>query len=182
VAVVKGGEDRLRHPVDPDSHGIRFSAGASVDVSQQGFAGVSEGLNLRSLPLSQQEAVMAATGDPANWLEVEIEISVDGGGNVTQMQVVMPSGRRAFDRYVLQLVAERVSHATPRASISRWVCRAGYAASRPDAIGVNFDLSMPLDKQLRKQLSLQYPLKERVETRVSLKWVKSPPWRFACYG
>jgi hypothetical protein len=30
------------------------------------------------------------------------------------------------------------------------VCRAGYAASRPDVIGVNFDLSMLFDKQLRK--------------------------------
>jgi hypothetical protein len=175
VAVVKGGEDRLRHPVDPDSHGIRFSADASSDVSQQGFTGVSEGLNLRSLPRSQQEAVMAATGDPASWLEVEIEITVDGAGNVTDMRVVMPSGRRAFDRYALSLVAERVAHATAPASISRWVCRAGYAASRPDAIGVNFDLSMPLDKQLRKQLSMQYPFKERVETRVSLKWVKTTP-------
>jgi hypothetical protein len=55
------------------------------------------------------------------------------------------------------------------------VCRAGYAASRPDAIGVNFDLSMLWDQQLRNQLSMQHPLKERVETRVSLKWVKITP-------
>jgi hypothetical protein len=175
LEVIKGGEDRLRHPVDPDSHGLRFSSAASSDPSQQGFTGVSEGLNLRSTPLSQQEAVMAATGDPASWLVVEIEITVDGAGSVTQTRVVMPSGRRAFDRYALRLIAERVAHATPPASISRWVCRAGYAASRLDAIGLNFDLSMLSNKQLRKQLSLQYPLKERVETRVSLKWVKNTP-------
>jgi hypothetical protein len=87
----------------------------------------------------------------------------------------MPSGRRVFDRYALRLVAERVGHATPPASISRWVCRAGYAASRPDAIGITFDPSMLFDEQLRKQLGVQYPLKERVETRVSLKWVKPTP-------
>ena len=89
--------------------------------------------------------------------------------------MVMPSGRRAFDRYALRVVAERVAHATPPASISRWTCRAGYAASRPDALGVNLDLSMLFDPQLRKQLNAQYPLKERVESRVSLKWIKSDP-------
>ena len=175
AAVIEGGEERLRHPIDPDSHGLRFSADAPIAASQQGFTGAPEGLNLRSLPLSQQEAVMAATGDPASWLEVELEITVDGAGNVTHTRVVMPSGRRAFDRYALRLVAERVAHATAPASISRWVCRAGYAASRPDAIGVHFDLSMLFEKRRPEQVSVQYPWKERVETRVSLKWVKTAP-------
>ncbi|HEX4460636.1 MAG TPA: TonB family protein, partial [Polyangia bacterium] len=175
AAVVAGGEERLRHPLDPDSHGLRFSADSPIDLSQQGFAGVPDGLNLRALPLSQQEAVMAATGDPASWLAVEVEVTVDAAGQVTRTRVVMPSGRRAFDRYALRAVTERVAQATPPASISRWQCRAGYAASRPDAIGVHYDLSMLFDKQLRKQLDAQYPFKERVETRVALQWVKALP-------
>jgi hypothetical protein len=69
----------------------------------------------------------------------------------------------------LRLVEERVAEATPPASVSRWVCKAGYAVSRPDAIGL--DVWKLFSKKTYKD-SLLYPLKARVEASVSLKWVK----------
>ena len=173
TAVVRD-ESRLRHPVEPGSTITTVPMGRSIDPSQQGFLGVSEGANLRAMPLEQQQAAVAATGEPADWLRVEVEIAVDATGAIARARVVVPSGRRAFDRYALAAVQAAVTRgaASAPSTLSRWVCEAGYAVARPDSIGVTFDLSMLFDKQLRRQLAAHYPLKERVDRRVSLKWVK----------
>jgi TonB family protein len=167
--VVARGEDGLRHPPEPGARDFAFGANGSIDPSNQGFPGVSEGLNLRSMPLTQQQAVVAATQDPASWLEVEIEITVDEAGKVTRSRVAFPSGRRVFDRYALHLIEELVAKATPPSSVSRWVCKAGYAVSRPDAISLDV---LKLFSRTTIRDSLLYPLKDRVEASVSLKWVK----------
>lgn len=175
IATVARGEDGVRQPREPGSHALEQGPGGSIDLAQQNFAGTPEGSNLRAGPLAQQQAIMAASGQPARWLRVEIEADTDAEGNVTSARVVMPSGRRAFDRFALAAVRERLAHAAAPSSQSRWILEAGYAVSRPDAIGLSFDLAMLYDAQARKQLSVQYPLKERVETKVSLKWVKAIP-------
>jgi TonB family protein len=169
AGVVARGEEGLRRPVEPGAHDLGFSAGGYIDPSQQGFQGLPEGLNYRSMPLQQQQAVAAATAEPARWLAVEIEITVDGAGKVTRARVAFPSGRRAFDRYALRLIEEHVAKAMPPSSLSRWLCKAGYAVSRPDAIGI--DVLKLFSRKTIKD-SLLYPLKDRVEAQVSLKWVK----------
>jgi TonB family protein len=169
AGVVARGEEGLRHPVEPGAHDLAFGVGGSIDPGNQGFQGVPEGMNLRSMPLAQQQAVAVATTEPARWLEVEIEIDVDEAGKVTRARVAFPSGRRAFDRYALRLVQEQVAHGSPPSSVSRWVCKAGYAVSRPDAIGLDM---LKLFKRKTARDSILYPLKDRVDAQVSLKWVK----------
>lgn len=173
AAMVARGDEGLRHPVEPGSHAIGFGPGGSIDLSKQGFPGIPEGINLRAMPLAQQQASAAATNDPERWLTVEIEISVDGEGRVSGARVVVPSGRRAFDRYALAAVRNRVAGAAPPSTLSRWICRAGYAVSRIDSVQLKFDVMMLFDKKMRDQLALQYAGKQRVETDVSLAWVKN---------
>jgi TonB family protein len=170
AGVVARGEEGLRHPVEPGAHDLGFGAGGYIDPGQQGFQGLPEGLNYRSMAFAQQQAVAAASAEPARWLVVEIEITVDAAGKVTRARVAFPSGRRAFDRYALHLVEEQVAKGTPPSSLSRWLCKAGYAVARPDAIGV--DVLKLFSRKTIKD-SLLYPLKDRVEAQVSLKWVKA---------
>jgi hypothetical protein len=123
------------------------------------------------MPLDQQQAVLAATGDPSRWLTVEIEVTVDGEGKVSA-RVAFPSGRRALDRYALAIVQEEVARNPVPATVSRWVCKAGYAVSQPTSVSLTFDETMLFDKSLRKRLAVQYPMKERVDVNVALKWVR----------
>lgn len=173
IAMVKRGEDGLRHPVEPGSTIVEFGANGSIDPSRQTFPGVPEGMNLRAMPLAQQQASVAATAEPASWLRAEIEITVDAAGNVSAARVAWPSGRRAFDRYALATVQAAVARAAPPSTVTRWICEAGYAVDRPDAFALSFDLNMLFDKKSRRQLSARYPTHERVDTRVALKWVKA---------
>lgn len=175
VAMVARGEDGLRHPVEPGSTIVSALPGASIDPSQESFQGVPEGRPIKVMPLAQQQAAAAAAGDPAAWLRVEIEVAVDAAGAVQSVRVAMPSGRRAFDRYAVGAVRDAVSRAAPPSSLSRWSCEAGYAVSRPDMVGLTFDVQMLFDKKLRRQLAGRYPLQERVDARVSLQWVKPLP-------
>jgi TonB family protein len=166
-------ESRMRHPVEPGSTIVDLPAGQSIDPSQQSFYGVPEGLNLRALPHQQQQAAAAANDRPASWLSVEVDIVVDAAGTIVAARVVMPSGRRAFDRFALAAVREQMARAaasTP-STRSRWRCEAGYAVSRVDSIGVQFDLSTLFDKRQRQKAALSYPLQQRVEARVALEWV-----------
>jgi TonB family protein len=169
IGVVGRGEEGLRHPIERGANDLSFGAGGYIDPGNEGFEGLSERTNIRSMPLAQQQAVAAATAMPAHWLTVEIELVVDGAGNVTSARVVMPSGRRAFDRYALRMVQEELARTPLPSSQSRWVCRAGYAVSRPDAIGIDV-FKLFSRKTIRD--SLQYPLKDRVDASLSLKWVK----------
>jgi hypothetical protein len=172
LAVMLRGEDGLRRGVEPGATIVEAPIGRSIDPSQQSFYGVPEGMNLRAMPLEQQRAVVAATGEPASWLHAEVEITVDDEGAVVAARVAVPSGRRRFDRYALAEVQARVAGVRHAAATTRWAIEAGYAVSRPDSFGITFDLNALFDRASRRKIGLQWPLSDQVRTRVSLLWAK----------
>jgi TonB family protein len=171
-AVIRRGEDAVRTPNVPGSRALALTSSGSIDPAQQGGPGMPAGLNYRSMPQDQQQAILAATGDPVTMIDVVIEVVVDGAGRVTRARVVSPSGRRAFDRYALAAVEAEVARRAPPPSRSRWRCRAGYAVAQINSVGIGVDPMMLFDKRARRDFDVQYPLKERVEARVSLEWVQ----------
>lgn len=120
-----------------------------VDASVQTIPGTPQGLNLRSLPLEQALAVQSRWGDPATWLTVEIEVTIDETGRITAARVLRPSGRRAFDHSALAAVEDAVrSGGAPdehRSVRTRWIVEAALAVAPPTAIGFRFDETGHLD-------------------------------------
>jgi hypothetical protein len=168
LAVVVRGEAGVRREVVPGSR----EPERGIDPASQGFLGVPEGLNLRATPLAQQDAVKAATGQPALWLHTEVEVSVDEAGQIVSARVVVPSGRRAFDRYALAQVQARAGETRGAAATTHWAIEAGYAVSPPTMLGATFDLDMLFNRAARRQLAFEYPLSEHVRTHVSLEWTR----------
>jgi TonB family protein len=142
----------------------------SIDPSQQNFVGTPDGLNLKAGALGQQQAAADAADQPAKWLSVEIEVTTDESGGVVDARVVMPSGRRAFDRHALAAVREAVARGGTRGAVSRWQVEAAYSVSRMDSIGFSFDENALFDRNARR-LKANYPLQEDVRTRIALRWV-----------
>lgn len=172
AALAGGAEERVRQP---QVFGRRQQddtfAGKSVDPSQQGFLGDPPGLNLRSGGLEQQFAAQQALSQPASWTEVEIEVETDDAGEVRAANIVMSSGRRAFDRYALEAVKKRVQNGRPEPrTLSHW--RVAAAESVDMQIGATFDENAIFDKRARKRNSLNFPLHRHVRTRVQLAWVE----------
>jgi hypothetical protein len=165
VGVITRGEAGLQHPRVPGSHVVELPPGRSIDPSYQSYYGVPEGLNLRAMPLEQQLAAVAARGQPAEWLRVEVEVETDGQGGVTAARVVLPSGRRTFDRFALAEVRARIAATAPKsATRSRWLCEAGYSVADLTALGFTFD-------ETTGRIDGHYPLQQNVSTHVSLRWV-----------
>jgi TonB family protein len=162
------------HPNVPGSRAFDAPASRSIDPSQQSFVGVPEGVNLRALPLEQQQAGGEAWDQPSAWLSVEIEVTTDESGEVHDARVVSPSGRRAFDRHALSAVREAVARGRVKAALSRWLVEAAYRVSRPDKIAFTFDENALFDRRAPRP-SAKYPFKEEVLTRVSLRWVMPNP-------
>jgi TonB family protein len=153
----------------PGSHADHTPAYRSIDPSQENFVGTPAGLNLRAGAFGQQQAAAAASDSPARWLSVEIEVTTDEDGSVREARVVVPSGRRAFDRHALAAVQEAVARGGTRAAVSRWQVEAGYSIAHIDSVGLTFDENALFDRGAR--LKGRYPLQENVETRVTLRWV-----------
>jgi TonB family protein len=153
-----------------------------VDASVQTLLGTPEGLNIRSLPQEQALAVQARWGEPAVWLTVEVEVTIDGAGLITNARVIRLSGRRAFDRTALAAVEDTVraggapdEHRTVR---TRWIVEAAVAVAPPTAIGFRFDETGHLDPSatgIRRYLGGTYPLQQSVRTHVSLSSIEPEP-------
>ncbi|MCU1280313.1 MAG: TonB family protein [bacterium] len=146
-----------------------------VDASVQTLPGTPEGLNLRSLPMEQALAVQARWGDPASWLRVEVEVTLDQDGRITAARVTRPSGRRLFDRSALAAVEDAVrAGGAPeehRPVVTRWLVEAALAVAPPTAVGLRFDETGHLDPGAtgwRKYLGPTYPLQQSVRSHVTL--------------
>jgi TonB family protein len=146
--------------------------GHSLDPSVQTFFGVPEGMNLRTLPLEQQQALARAAGEPSSWLHAEIEVRVDDQGAIVDARVVVPSGRRRFDRYALAAVKERVAGIRAPAATSRWAIEAAYVIGPLTSLSASFDVMMLFDKASRKRASALPPMGDEVRAKVALLWVR----------
>jgi TonB family protein len=147
-----------------------------IDASIQNLPGTPEGFNQRSLPLEQALTVQSRWGDPATWLCVEVEITVDEDGRVTGSRVIHPSGRRLFDRHAMSAVEDAVRAAGPpvehRTVVTRWLVEAALAVAPPTAIGLRFDETGHLNpgaSGVRRYLDGVHPLQQRVQTHVALR-------------
>jgi TonB family protein len=147
-----------------------------TDASIQTLPGTPEGFNQRSLPLEQALAVQSRWGDPATWLRVEVEITIDEDGRITHSRIIHPSGRRLFDRHALSAVEDAVRVAGPpverRTVVTRWLVEAALAVAPPTAVGLRFDETGRLNPGatgIRRYVDGVYPLQQRVQTRVALK-------------
>jgi hypothetical protein len=169
VAVTARGEAGVRREVVPGEQMPENAPFRAADPSQQGFVGTPEGANMRAGPLEQQQAVMGAMGEPVSWLRTEIEVLVDGDGRVEEAKVVLPSGRRKFDRYALDAVTARVT-GVREAARTCWIIEAAYSVAPLNAFGATFDITMLTDGRMREQFAPVHPLKDMVTTHVSLKW------------
>ncbi|HEX8954600.1 MAG TPA: energy transducer TonB, partial [Polyangia bacterium] len=146
-----------------------------VDASVETLPGTPPGLNLRSLPEEQALAVQARWGEPASWLRVEVEVTLDDEGNLRAARVTRPSGRRLFDRTALAAVEDAIraggapdEHCTV---VTRWVVEAAVAVAPPTSLGFGFDETGHLNpgaSGLRKYLAPKYPLQQSVQSHVSL--------------
>ncbi|HWE28169.1 MAG TPA: energy transducer TonB [Polyangia bacterium] len=146
-----------------------------VDASVETLPGSPPGLSLRSMPMEQALAVQGRWGDPATWLHVEVEITIDENGRVTSAHVTHPSGRRLFDRTALGAVQDTVRAAGPpeehRTVVTRWVVEAAVAVAPPSTVGFRFDETGHLNPGAtgwRKYVGATYPLQQSVQTHVSL--------------
>ena len=146
-----------------------------IDPSVQTLPGTPEGLNLRSLPMEQAMAVQARWGEPATWLRVEVEVTIDEDGRIAAARVTRPSGRRRFDRTAVNAVedAVRAGGAPPeqRLVVTRWQVEAAMAVAPPTSIGFRFDESGHLNPGAtgwRRYIGPTYPLQQNVQSRVSL--------------
>jgi TonB family protein len=146
-----------------------------VDASVQTILGTPQGFNQRSMPGEQALAVQAAWGNPASWLRVEVEVTLDEDGRVTRARVIMPSGRRLFDRTALAAVEDAIRARGPpverRPVVTRWLVEAAVAVTPPTSFGFRFDETGHLNPGAtgwRKYISGVYPLEQRVQTHVSL--------------
>lgn len=169
------GEEGLRRPRVP-SQVVESAPGRPVDPSQQNYLGDPEGIGVRAMPMEQQQAALEAWNDPVSWYAVEVEVETDAQGQVTGARVVVPSGRRAFDRFALEEVRRRVAAAGEGlgASVSRWRCEAAYSVHASPSIGLTFDDAMLFSKKARQDFAGKHPLKQNVRTKVTLRWVRPP--------
>ena len=146
-----------------------------VDASVETLPGTPPGLNLKSLPEEQALAVQGRWGEPAMWLRVEVEVTIDDEGNVTGARVTKPSGRRMFDRTALAAVEDAIRRGGApdehRAVVTRWLVEAAMAVSPPTSVGFRFDETGHLNpgaKGWRKYLAPTYPMQQSVVSHVSL--------------
>ena len=151
-----------------------------VDASVETLPGTPPGLNLKALPEAQALAVQARWGEPAMWLRVEVEVTLDEDGHVRGARVVKPSGRRMFDRTALAAVEDAIrAGGAPdehRTVVTRWLVEAAVAVSPPTAVGFRFDETghmNPGAKGWRKYLAPNYPMQQSVVSHVSLVAIKS---------
>ena len=163
----------LRSWLDGEPHVGRVPRG--VDPSVETLPGTPPGLNLRSMPSEQALAVQARWGEPASWLRVEVEVTLDGDGNVVAARVTRPSGRRRFDRTALAAVEDAIrAGGAPeehRLVVTRWLVEAAVAVAPPTAIGFRFDETGRLNPGAtgwRKYIAPTYPLQQNVQSHVSL--------------
>jgi TonB family protein len=159
-----GDPDRLRS--DPESPLDRAIA------PREGFAGVSEGSNLRSMPLAQQQASMAAFYKPV-WQVIDVEVALDRDGTLLGAWIITSSGSRRLDRYALEQVkhvaAER-PEPLPRSARLRYRLRASYVAKIPTSVSLRFDETGNLDRRAsgaRRYIDVDNPA-EDVQTDVQL--------------
>ncbi|HEX6836129.1 MAG TPA: energy transducer TonB, partial [Polyangia bacterium] len=150
-------------------------APVAIDPSVETLPGTPPGLNLKSLPEAQALAVQARWGEPAMWLRVEVEVTIDDDGNVTGARVTRPSGRRMFDRTALAAVEDAIRRGGApdehRTVVTRWLVEAAVAVSPPTSVGFRFDETGHLNpgaKGLRKYLAPTYPMQQSVISHVSL--------------
>lgn len=146
-----------------------------VDSSVQSPLGVPEGANLRSTPLEQTGAAIAATGQPASWLRTEVEVVLDASGAVVSAHPALRSGVRRFDQLAVAAVVQAVEHGGPldesRGMITRWSVEASVAAAPLPTLGLSVD---PTGKQkagssgIGRYVDIGYPLKKTVVTKVAL--------------
>lgn len=153
-----------------------------VDASVETLLGTPQGFNQRSLPEEQALATQARWGEPASWLRVVVDVTIDADGRIRASRVVTPSGRRAFDRVALAEVeaAVRAGGAPDerRAMTSRWSVEAAVAVTPPTSIGFRFDESghlAPGATGLRKYLAFTHPFQQAVRTRVALLSIEPAP-------
>lgn len=146
-----------------------------IDPSVETLPGTPPGLNLKSLPEAQALAVQARWGEPALWLRVEVEVTIDDEGNVTRARLTRPSGRRMFDRTALAAVEDAIRRGGApdehRTVVTRWLVEAAMAVSPPTSVGFRFDETGHLNpgaKSWRKYLAPTYPMQQSVVSHVSL--------------
>ncbi|HEY7956117.1 MAG TPA: TonB C-terminal domain-containing protein [Polyangia bacterium] len=147
----------------------------AVDASRLNVLGVSDGTNLPSLPQEQQQAMQAAMGRPASWLSTEVEAVIDGAGKIVSLRVVVPSGRRKYDRAVLEAVKQAIKDRgaldEPGPVVTLWAVDASVSVAPPTGVGFTFDESgrlQPGATGVRKYLRFNYPMQQTVKTRVKL--------------
>ena len=155
--------------------GPRAPLVGAVDPSIDTLPGTPPGLNFKSLPEEQALAVQARWGEPATWLRVEVEVTIDEEGHIRATRVTKPSGRRLFDRTALGAVEDAIRAAGPpvehRAVTTRWLVEAAVAVAPPTSVGFRFDETGHLNpgaKGWRKYLAPTYPLQQSVVSHVSL--------------
>jgi TonB family protein len=146
-----------------------------VDPSVETPPGVPPGLNLRTMPTEQALAVQARWGEPASWLRVEVEVTLDDDGSILSARVLRPSGRRLFDRTALAAVEDAIrAGGAPeehRVVVTRWLVEAAVAVAPPTSIGFRFDESGHLDPGAhgwRKYIAPTYPMQQSIRSHVSL--------------
>jgi hypothetical protein len=127
------------------------------------------------LPQEQQQAMQAAMGRPASWLSTEVEAVIDGAGKIVSLRVVVPSGRRKYDRAVLEAVKQAIKDRgaldEPGPVVTRWAVDASVSVAPPTGVGFTFDESgrlQPGATGVRKYLRFNYPMQQTVKTRVKL--------------
>lgn len=147
----------------------------AVDPSIDTLPGTPPGLNFKSLPEEQALAVQARWGEPAAWLRVEVEVTIDEEGHIRATRVTRPSGRRLFDRTALGAVEDAIRAGGPpvehRAVTTRWLVEAAVAAAPPTSVGFRFDETGHLNpgaRGVRKYLAPTYPMQQSVVSHVSL--------------
>ena len=153
-----------------------------VDSSVETLLGTPVGFNQRKLPEEQALATQARWGDPASWLRVVVEVTIDADGRILKSRIVVPSGRGAFDRVACREVEAAVRAGGPpdehRTMTSRWSVEAAVAVAPPTAIGFRFDESghlSPGATGIRKYLALTHPFQQSVRTHVSLLSIAPRP-------